>query len=440
MMMRMRTRLWGLRLWGLGLAVALPAVALACSVPVFRYALDHWAPDAYQVWLVHDQDLGDDDVQRLRQLQRQIADLGANAEARSVDLREDLGPADAQRWEAWRSENPDAELPAVLVSMPGNGAIVGGGRWGDDEIEHLLASPLRTELAERLIAGEVIWVYLESGKPADDEVRYELLRAELDHQQETLELPEIDPDDADELAGDAEDLAIRFSAMRVSRDDPREHWLREMLLSTEPDLRDEEFADQAMVFPVFGRGRALYALVGDGINPDVIREAAIFLTGACQCTVKAENPGVDLLIPVKWDEHIRTPEPEAFDLPLIGLGDLAGDPSSTAGPRLADDLAAVEPGPDPADEPSRADSGAAGPDARVAALGSDVANGSDGANGNAREQETGAEIRPTGAATTAVPVSDAGGWLRWLPWGVLLAIGLIAILSGATLMRGQEGR
>ena len=419
MMMRMRTRLWGVA-W----AVMLPAVALACSVPVFRYALDHWAPDAYQVWLVHDQDLGDDDLQRLGQLQRQIADGGANAEARSVDLRNDLAPADAQRWAAWRSENPDAELPAVLVTMPGTGAIVAGGPWVDDEIEHLLSSPQRTELAERLIAGEVIWVYLESGKPADDEVRYELLRAELEHQQETLELPEIDPDDADELAGDAEDLAIRFSAMRVSRDDPRERWLREMLLSTEPDLRDEEFADQAMVFPIFGRGRALYALVGDGINPDVIREAAIFLTGACQCTVKAENPGVDLLIPVKWDDYIRTPEPEAFDLPLIGLGDLAGEPSSPPDPR---------PGEDPADE-TPADPGSAGPDARVAALASDGVSGSNGG------REAGAEIRPTGAAAPPTPVSDAGGWLRWLPWGVLLAIGLIAILSGATLVRGQEGR
>jgi cobalamin biosynthesis Mg chelatase CobN len=75
-----------------------------------------------------------------------------------------------------------------------------------------------------------------------------------------------------------------------------------------------------MVFPVFGRARALYALVGQGINADMIKEAAVFLTEGCQCTVKAENPGVDLLVPVRWDDVIEVSEPEEVDLPLVGLG------------------------------------------------------------------------------------------------------------------------
>jgi hypothetical protein len=56
-----------------------------------------------------------------------------------------------------------------------------------------------------------------------------------------------------------------------------------------------------MVFPVFGRGRALLPLVGAGITEANITAAAGFLTGACSCEVKALNPGFDLLLPADWD-------------------------------------------------------------------------------------------------------------------------------------------
>ena len=52
---------------------------------------------------------------------------------------------------------------------------------------------------------------------------------------------------------------------------------------------------------IFGRGRALDALIGKGINADTIAEAAKFLCGACSCQVKRLNPGVDLLIAANWD-------------------------------------------------------------------------------------------------------------------------------------------
>jgi hypothetical protein len=54
------------------------------------------------------------------------------------------------------------------------------------------------------------------------------------------------------------------------------------------------------VFPVFGQGRVLYALVGAGINEMTIAETCGFLVGACSCQVKALNPGTDLLIWADW--------------------------------------------------------------------------------------------------------------------------------------------
>jgi hypothetical protein len=70
----------------------------------------------------------------------------------------------------------------------------------------------------------------------------------------------------------------------------------------------------------------------------MITEAAVFLTEGCQCTVKAENPGVDLLVPVRWDDVIEVSEPEEVDLPLVGLGGgtpLAADTANDADQKIS---------------------------------------------------------------------------------------------------------
>ncbi len=452
------------RVWLFGALALVPAALMACSVPVFQYALDHWRPDDYQVFVYHDQELSEQDQARLQDVRDQAAAAGANLQLRTIDLREELDSADRQRWEHVSAlsdqdqddqdqDQGDAALPRMVVNLPANvaggEAIVGTAAWNDEEVERLIDSPARIELGERLIEGEVVWVYLESGSAADDEIRFELLRGELDKQQQTLELPEIDPDDLDELSGDAEELAVRFSAMRISRDDPAEKWFREMLLSTEPDLRDEELVDQAMVFPVFGRGRALYALVGDGINPDVIQEAAVFLTGACQCTVKAENPGVDLLLPVRWDQYIQPPEPDAVDLPLVGLAGMVSDDSDETTGEPGAQLASAD-RPETSDAASEASAAAA-----VASNSSPQESGSRQESGSTVPSESTAPIDAPASATEesaegspAREASSAGSatvvaiegpdWLRWLPWGVLATLGLIVLISGITLMRRQE--
>ena len=59
-----------------------------------------------------------------------------------------------------------------------------------------------------------------------------------------------------------------------------------------------------MAFPVIGRGRVLYALVGKGIFRDTIAMASRFVVGPCSCQVKDQNPGFDLLLAVDWDEKL----------------------------------------------------------------------------------------------------------------------------------------
>ena len=73
-----------------------------------------------------------------------------------------------------------------------------------------------------------------------------------------------------------------------------------MLLGTESDLSDYQVP---LVFPVFGQGRSLYALVGAGINKKTIKKACRSLVDWCSCEIKALHQGVDLLFLAQWSKR-----------------------------------------------------------------------------------------------------------------------------------------
>jgi len=98
-------------------------------------------------------------------------------------------------------------------------------------------------------------------------------------------------------------LKLSFSVVTLRAGDAAEKAFRETLLNSEDDLK--ELQHEPMAFPVFGRGRALPALVGKGINADMIDEASAFLSGPCSCQVKRQNPGFDLLTSVNWDQLLE---------------------------------------------------------------------------------------------------------------------------------------
>ncbi len=275
------------------------ASALACSVPVFRYALEHWPADPFQVLVFHRGALSAELEQALAATE---ASEGArpNVRVRRIDL-DDNPPAELMRL---FEQQPEARAPWLVVRFPSSSGIpepVLSAPLTVNTLAQVLDSPARREVVRRLGEGQsAVWLLLESGDKAADDAAEQRLQERLDYLQGVMSLPKLDESDiANGLVSvPEEDLRLEFSLLRVARTDAAEAVLVRQLLLSEDGL--EEVEGEPMVFPVFGQGRALYALVGEGIRNETIEAAAAFLIGKCSCQVKEQNPGVDLLMTADW--------------------------------------------------------------------------------------------------------------------------------------------
>lgn len=273
---------------------------MACNVPVFRFALERWRPDPYRATLFHRGALSDADKALLDKLDPQGTNPLANLAVELVDLQ-NLDAALPPQLQA--SNSP--QLPWLSVHYPEHLRIESpawSARLSPDSLAALYDSPIRRELVKRLVDGETaVWLFLESGDPDKDRPALEFLEQELNKLAQELKLPELTDSPDDALLSNSP-LRIAFSVLQVSRHDTAERGFAEMLLHSESDLLERS---DPLVFPVFGRGRALFPLVGPGINADNIRESASFLVGPCSCQVKELNPGFDLLLTADWDDLLN---------------------------------------------------------------------------------------------------------------------------------------
>lgn len=302
----------------------------ACSVPVFRYALERWSADFYEVVIFHRGALSHEQKSLVEGLETMCIDeeLPANLTVNLVDLDADPSPEWLEIWNRQESKS----LPAMVLRYP-PALRMSGNAWtaplSQENIKRLVHSPKRAEISKRIIQGDsAVWVLLECGDKSQDDAAEKLISLNLDELVNEIELPEIDPEDiAAGLVDDPEQaVKIDFSVLRLSRTDPAEAALVHMLLGTESDLHN---INGPIAFPVFGRGRALYALAGKGIVKGNISEACLFLTGACSCQVKELNPGVDLLMAFNWDEVLSEDQIVKDSFPELmssaGLAQHAGD-------------------------------------------------------------------------------------------------------------------
>lgn len=292
------------------LTLALPRESSACNVPVFRYAMERWEADSYQV-VVYDH--GKPRGEALNTLRKSNS---ANFSIRLVDVTTPEGSAAAARRKI-------AGYPWVEVYYPAHFRIpapISAGALTQERAERIVSSPTRVRLAQKLLAGDVaVWVLVKSGDREKDSRASDVLRTELDRAASALRIPEtgVDAEGNAIQVTDFKHYAVRFDLVEISRDDAGEELLAAALLHSEADLAGYH---EPLAFPVFGRGRALYGLVGSGIQEKNIREACESMLGWCSCEIKAQNPGTDLLIAADWSRPfggrmVKDPEPV-----LTGLG------------------------------------------------------------------------------------------------------------------------
>ncbi len=300
-------------------------LAIACNVPVFRYALERWPADLYEVVVLHDGGLNDADASSVKMLAQQsrTADGTANFHLRIIDVAE---ITDDLLTEAWKQHGGGGHAVLTLL-YPGNAQdvpdrLVTAMPISIDAVNQLIDSPIRQKLVSELLSGEsAVWIFVPSGNEDLDERALSRLNAQVIKSEQELELPPQDEIEADEFFRIENPIELRlgFSVIALDRNDPQEKVFLAMLLGSEADL---ETTPEPMAFPVIGRGRVLYALVGKGIFPDTIKSASRFVVGPCSCQVKEQNPGFDLLLSVAWDQKlggsiISDPAPERSDKPVL---------------------------------------------------------------------------------------------------------------------------
>lgn len=345
-------------MFGLILLTGLVA-ALACQVPVFRYALERWEPDRYEVVVEASGDLSPSEREAVDFLIAKATDreMPTNLIVRSPDAEEG---ASAAAQPATMSLHPPARMRGILTPPIWSGPVT------MENAGRMIDSPARLDLMHRILKGEsAIWVMVESGDADKDQAAEAQLRESMAEAGSTLKIPDgvvgrdskpspteyVDPENV--LQSDVP-LKIDFSVLRVSRTDPQEEIFLQMLLSIESDLG--EYAAEPMAFPVFGRGRFLEPLIGLGVTRDNVFEASMYLCGACSCEVKDQNPGRDLLMSMNWDMAMEgsqviidkiLPPLEGVSVLAQAQSPMAVDPALETTADTQEAVASAEPAIDP---------------------------------------------------------------------------------------------
>ena len=269
--------------------------SFSCNVPVFRYALERWESDMYTAGIFYDSVI---DSALLAALTG-----GGESLSKKINLKIELVNVHLPRGKALAEQFLIPSFPWLLVQYPKN-SNVQGILWADSlnakTVKNIVDSPVRKAVVENLLRGDAaVWVFLKSGNQKKDERAKENLLAALLKASTELSIPKtaVDVDGNSINIDDFYHYDVNFSFVEIFRSDPNEQVLIEMLLGTEPDLYASQ---EPIVFPVFGRGRALYAILGNGIREQIIMDACRSVIAWCSCEIKDQNPGTDLLLNADW--------------------------------------------------------------------------------------------------------------------------------------------
>jgi hypothetical protein len=304
-------------------------VSWACNTPVYRYAMYNWPVAPYRVFYLHEGVPPKDDLAVNRLLEeagRTDTPLNVKLEAVDVTAKERFAKLPEVVRKAW--EGRPAKAKSLHAVFNTHGQAIYAGQLDPAAVKAMTDSPARRRLGALLEQGNAGVLVLMASTKADQTRKAEQAIDDVLRRVAAGEIATAGNDPAADAPtgtkagatgkGGADDDAatkdrrrLTVGRMTISRSDPAETWFVRSLLAVEDDLG--QYAEEPMVFAVYGRARAMPPFVGKGITGDNLAEGVAFLAGACSCVIKDENPGVDLLVRWNWDatsEKLSADEPD----------------------------------------------------------------------------------------------------------------------------------
>ena len=339
----MRRRFTKIALLSLVVGAGIMQQVSACSVPVFRYALERWERDEYRLLIASKGDLNTEESKIFEDLKKEnyYEDGSCNIGTFHVDITNKEESAEILK--KYPELKDITETTAFLLYPRGSylPKIIWKEKISHDIVGKLTSSPFIKEVMTEILKGtSAVWIQVDSGNKEKDDKAFKILKDTLKRLSEEIEMPAGVIETSGNITGGMTEqevmanydpanflksgipLKINFTVKRLTRDKD-ETLLRSLLMNIEDDLK--EYDGEPMAFPFFGRGRFLVPMIGDGINVENVEMATSYLCGACSCQVKDQNPGVDILSNIDWYSYLEGSE-VVIDKelpPLTGTADLA---------------------------------------------------------------------------------------------------------------------
>ncbi len=291
-------------LMSIAMLVGLSLNVSACNIPVFRYALERWKSDSYEIVVLYDE-LSSDQEQFVAGLEAASTENSGLANAIVVRSEKDADQNETNIG-LWKmiSQSPEIKLPYLVVrGRAGQGREVQPWKGSFDEAKQvgLLDSPIRKELVRRLQNGHsIVWLMLRSSDPTRSAETRDLLKSQCQALESKIKLPDGIGLPGSELHSEIP-LLIKFSFLEIDPDDRREELLVKFLMGIHPEAMKK---GEPLIAPVFGRGRALEVIPASEMSPNLMEDLTLFLGGACSCQVKEKNPGFDLILSTDWNREL----------------------------------------------------------------------------------------------------------------------------------------
>jgi len=291
----------------------------SCSTPVFRYALERWEADDYQVAILHRGKLTKKQQNLLTKFVNKCENYNSAVNLYFDDV--DLEKIPTKEIEKCLHNNIPKQLPAMIVWKPNEFSKEKPFLtlpFNENNIKKLLQSPVRKELCKRILNQDsVVWLFWGNLSKIENKKLLEQLKTNLSQINTELEKVEAEQRSLHQEAGLELYYKYKFSVLEVDKNNKNEPILAKLLQSVTP----EKLKNKPIVLPIFGRGRALVVMDAKKLNKEKIKSITTYLIADCSCQVKGDKMGLDLLLSANWQTIIdQIPEEEPEEIILTTLG------------------------------------------------------------------------------------------------------------------------